>query len=184
MAWHCLKHTSTASQDMSQPWSYSQLHVDKEQMLPNRFVPKRNCQILQIPTACCACFTEIQELQVLAWLVRVLTFCIHANPQFTSVPGRGKAESRQNQLVKEELQSRINHCFCTPGSLPYLTGHPTDPVGRRWWCCCQLAPGHFCHVVVRAGSGQNGSVLGRPHLDKQLNVGYQQYHLSSYFQKQ
>lgn len=30
MPQHWLKHSSTASQDMSQPWSYSQLHADKE----------------------------------------------------------------------------------------------------------------------------------------------------------
>lgn len=70
MPQHCLKHSSTASQDVFQPWSFSQLHADKEQMLPNRFVPKRNCEILQIPTAYNACSAEIQDLQVLVWLVR------------------------------------------------------------------------------------------------------------------
>lgn len=50
--------------------------------------------------------------------------CIHANPQFTSVPAGGKAEFRQNQLVREEPQSRINHCFCTSLAVP--EGHLTD----------------------------------------------------------
>lgn len=81
MPQRCLKHPPTASQDMFQPWSYSQLHADKEQMLPNRFVPKRICQILQIPISCNACSTAIQELQMLVWLVRgvhVLHSCQHS----------------------------------------------------------------------------------------------------------
>lgn len=98
-------------------------------------------------------------------------FCIRANPQFLSVPGGGKAKFRQNQLVKEETQSRINLCFCTSGSLAVPEGHLTDPAGRRWWCYCQILHGHFCHIVVRAGTGQKRSVLARPHLDEWLHVG-------------
>lgn len=74
----------------------------------------------------------------------VFLFCVHASPLFMSVPGRGKAEFGQNQLVKEEPQSRINHCVFTSGSLSIPEGHLTDrPCGKEVVVLLPASPWSF-----------------------------------------